>query len=107
MNERNERPMTARERYEQRHPLIEKIGRYEIRKDLQSNDFCVGSPAVWAVWADELSEARELAVKANELNDLGFMLYGFHGVSIFDYDKLMNFARTAHRQQIEQYWLYI
>jgi len=103
----NERTTTARERYEQRHPLIEKIGRYEIRKDTINGSFCIGNPAVWSVWADELAEARDLAVRANELNDMGFDLYGFHGVCIFDYEKLVAWAKSAHRAQMEKYWLYI
>ena len=99
--------MTARERYERHYPLIEKVGRYEIRKDVRGGAFCVGNPAVWSVWADVLNEARDLAEKANRLNDMGFDLYGFHGVCIFDYEKIMAWAKSAHKSQIEKYWLYI
>lgn len=104
----NERTMTRAERFEQAHPLIEKIGRIEIRKNVSAGDFSAElGLSLWSCRVNELAEAREIAVKANNLMDKGFMLYGFYGVCIFDYEKLMRFAETAHKSQMEKYWLYL
>ena len=104
MNKKNERA----ERYEQKYPLVEKIGQIEIRRSCKTSAFTANlGVCLWSCMVGELSEAREIAAQANELLDMGFELYGFHGVCIFDYEKLMRFAKTAHPQQMEKYWLYI
>ncbi len=108
MNNLNERTMTARERYELNHPLIETIGKIEIRKNVKDFSFTANlGVGLWSCHVKELAEAREIAVKANNLMDAGFMLYGFHGVCIFEYDKLVKFAESAHPSQMQKYWLYI
>ena len=108
MNKQVERTMTARERYELNHPLIETIGKIEIRKNVKDFSFTANlGVGLWSCHVSELAEARDAAIKANNLMDAGFELYGFHGVCIFEYDKLMQFAATAHPQQMKLYWLYI
>lgn len=100
--------LSARERYELRHPLIETIGNIEIRKDTEYFYLTLSSPGLWSMhFVKTLEDARDWAFKTNELLDYGFMLYGFNSVCVFDYEKLISFAKTARKSQLEKYWLYI
>ena len=77
-NDMNERTITRAERYEQEHPLVERIGRLEIRKNQRTWKFEVSlGVCLWSICVDGLAEARDWAVKANSLMDAGFELYGF------------------------------
>ena len=97
---------TRAERYKERYPLVETVGSIEIRRERRGYCASLGV-CLWSCHVDNLEDARDLATKANNLMELGFEIYGFRSVSVFDYDEIMQFVRTAHPQEIRQYWLYI
>lgn len=94
-----------KEQFEQRYPLVETIGSVEIRRF--GDGFDVGQTGLWSVTSTTMEGAREWARKANELMSLGYELYGFNGVNIFHYEKLVAVAKTLHPSQMKKYWLYI
>lgn len=102
-----ERKSLASQRYEQNNPVIRTIDKVEVRYNRERGEYIVGMVGLFHYYEPTEERAMETARRAAELMSLGFMLWGFSSVCVWDYEKIMSFVKTAHPRQIRQYWLYL